>query len=104
MHRSQHGFALVEAVLAVVLLGIVGVTILGQFGEPLDDVAAIHRGVDSKTSSAVAINYSARILDPVSLVAVEAHNDCANRGLDADFPSDFVDPGWLAGESVTTCR
>jgi len=104
MHKSQHGFALVEAVLAVVLLGIVGVTILGQFGDPLDDVAAMHRSVDAKTSSAAAINFSARLLDPVAFVAMEARDDCADQGFDKDFPSDFDDSGWLTAGTGTTCR
>lgn len=104
MHKSQYGFALVEGVLAAVLLGIVGVTILGQFGDPLDDVTAMHRGVDAKTSSAAAINFSARLLDPVAFVSLEARDDCADNELDADFPSDFDNPGWFYAGSGTTCR
>ena len=104
MHKSQHGFAVVEGVLAAVFLAIVGVTILGQFGGPLNDVAAINPGVDAKTSSAAAINYSARVLDPVAIVAPEADEDCANNELDTDFPSDFFNPGWFSAGPGTTCR
>jgi len=104
MQESQHRFAVVEGVLGAVFLAIVGVTILGQFGGPSNDVAAMHRGVDAKISSAAAINYSARILDRVAVVAPDAGNDCVNNELDPDFPSDFFNPGWFAAGGGTTCR
>lgn len=103
MHKSQHGFAVVEGVLAAVFLAIVGVTILGQFGGPLDDVAAMQRSDDARNSAA-AINYSARVLDPVAIVAPEADEDCANNELDTDFPSDFFNPGWFSAGPGITCR
>ncbi len=104
MHNSQQGFALVEAVLAAVLLGVVAVTILGQFGDPLNGVAAIHRDVDAKTSSAAAINYTARVLDPAALIVLEARNDCEDPVSRSDFPPDFDDPGYFAAVIGTTCR
>ena len=104
MHESQHRFAVVEGVLAAVLLAIVGVTILGQFGGPPGDVTAMHHSVDAKISSAAAINYSARILDPVAVVVPDAGNDCVDNELDPDFPSDFFNPGWFKAGTGTTCR
>jgi type II secretory pathway pseudopilin PulG len=104
MHRSQHGFALVEAVLAVVLLAIVAVTIVGQFGGNSNETTAMVHGVDAKTSSAAAINYAARVLDPVVLVVVEESDDCAVREPAADFPPALYDPGFFSAGSGTTCR
>jgi len=105
MHRSQHGIALVEAILAVVFLGIIGVTILGQFSDWSNDTAmAAQRSVDGKTSSAAAINYTARVLDPVVFVALGARSDCAESGYSAAFPSDYDDSGFIAAGTGTNCR
>ena len=90
MHRSQRGVALVEAILAIVLLGIVVVTALGQFDDPSDGTtAAVYRNVDAKISSAAAINYTARILDSSTKVALKSGDDCANSRFDAAFSSDY---------------
>jgi len=105
MHKSQHGVALVEAVLAIVFLGIIGVTILGEFNDWSDATAmASSKSVDARTSSAAAINYTARVLDPVAFVALEARNGCASGDYSAAFPSDYDDPGFIATGTNTTCR
>ena len=104
MHKSQQGFALVEGVLAAVLLGILTVTVLGQFGGPLNGSAALYGNVDAKTSSAAAINYTARVLDPVAFTALEARYDCASQEPYTDFPFDYDDPGFFAAGTATTCR
>ena len=104
MHKSQHGFAMVEAVLAAVLLGILTVTILGQFGDPLNGSSAMHGNVDAKTSSAAAINYTARVLDPVVFVALDESNDCASRESDSAFPFDYGYPGFFNAGNEATCR
>ena len=104
MHKSQQGFAMVEAVLAAVLLGILTVTILGQFGDPLNGSSAMHGNVDARTSSAAAINYTARVLDPVVFVALEEGNDCASGESHSAFPFDYGYPGFFNAENEATCR
>lgn len=104
MHKSQQGFAMVEAVLAAVLLGILTVTILGQFGDPLNGGNAMHGNVDAKTSSAAAINYTARVLDPVVFVALEEGNDCASDESYSALPFDYGYPGFFNAGSEPTCR
>lgn len=104
MYRSQHGFAMVEAVLAVVLLAIVAVTIVGQFAGASNGTTAMAHVVDEKTSSAAAINYAARVLDPVVLVVPEERDECATHESTADFPPALYDPGFFTAGTATTCR
>lgn len=104
MHRSEHGFALVEAVLAVVLLAIVAVTIVGQFAGASNGTSAMAHDVDAKTSSAAAINYAARVLDPVVLVVMEERDECSTRESAAEFPPALYDPGFFTAGTGTTCR
>ena len=105
MQKSQQGIALVEVVLAIVLLGIVVVTVLGQFDEGSDEMtAAVYRNVDTRISSAAAINYTARILDPVTTVALTSVNDCASGQYTASSPSDFDAPDYGIASTDLNCR
>jgi hypothetical protein len=105
MHESQKGIALVEAVLATVLLGIVAVTALGQIADLSDGtVAGVYNGVNAKTSSAAAINYTARIFDPASVTVLAAGSDCSSRQYGSAFPSDFDALENRAGGTEVTCR
>jgi Tfp pilus assembly protein FimT len=97
MQHSQRGIALVEAILAIVLLGIVVVTALGRFDDMADGTtaAAVYKNVGARISSAAAVNYTARILDPSAIVALQSGGDCTSGLYSAAFPSDFdaADPG-----------
>ena len=103
MYKSQTGIAAVEAVLAIVFLGIIAVTALGQFDDrPDGTVAGVYNGVNAKTSSAAAINYTARILDPSTVAALEAGNDCDRYG--PAFPSDYDALENSGAGTTATCR
>ncbi|MGD2173624.1 MAG: hypothetical protein PVI79_12870 [Gammaproteobacteria bacterium] len=103
MHKSQTGIALVEVALAIVLLGIVAVTALGQFDDMSDGtVAGVYNSVNAKTSSAAAINYTARIFDPSTVAALETDSDC-DRYVPA-FPSDFDALETSGAGAEITCR
>ena len=105
MHKSQRGIALVEAVLAIVLLGIIAVTALGQFDDMSDGtVAGVYNGVNARTSSAAAINYTARILDPSTVAALEAGSDCYGGQYSPAFPSDFDALDNSDAGAEVTCR
>ena len=105
MHESQRGIALVEAVLAIVLLGIIAVTALGRF-EDLSDgtVAGVYNGVSARTSSAAAINYTARILDSSTVAALETGSDCVSGRYSSAFPSDFDALENRGAGAEVTCR
>lgn len=106
MHKSQQGIALVEAVLAIVLLGIIAVTALGQFEDMSEGtMAGVYNGVSAKTSSAAAINYTARILDPARVASLGgAGSDCYSGRYDSAFPSDFDALENSTAEAEVTCR
>ena len=105
MQKSQQGIALVEVVLAIVLLGIVVVTALGQFDEVSDETtAAAYKNVDTRISSAAAINYTARILDPVTTVALTSVDDCASDQYTVSSPSDFDAPDYGIASAGFNCR
>lgn len=104
MDKFKQGFAPVETVLAIVLLAIVSVTTFGQFGDPSKGSAMTFGDVDAKTSSAAAINYTARMLDPVAFIALETRSDCDIDDSDADFASTFIGSGLFSAGTDTTCR
>jgi hypothetical protein len=65
------------------------VTALGQFNAfPDRTTTAAYNSVDAKISSAAAINYTARILDPPARVAFRSGADCSVAEYTAAFPSD----------------
>jgi Tfp pilus assembly protein PilX len=105
MQESQRGIALVEAALALVLLGIVVVTAVGQFDDMSHGTAAaVHKNVDVRISSAAAINYTARILDPSSAVTPQSTDACAGDRQVAAFPSDFDSADYGVDEAGFNCR
>ena len=80
MRNRYLGFALVETVLVVVLLSIVGVTTMRPFGDQTKDSDYTDGpAINSRISSAAAINYSALIFDP-SITQPESPN-CEPEGL-----------------------
>jgi len=105
MQQSQRGIALVEAALAIVLLGIVVVTALGQFDDMADGTtAAADKNVTTRISSAAAVNYTARILDPSALVALKSGVDCASGRYGAAFPSEFDAADQGIADPELNCR
>lgn len=94
MQKLKPAVPPIEAFVISVVLGIVGVTAFGQYqdlssGHPI----AGYHGIDAKTSSAAAINYAARILEPPASAAQQvAAGECGNAGAgtrSAAFPSDY---------------
>lgn len=106
MYEIQRGIALVEAVLAIVFLGIIGVTALGQFDDLSDATAAsVYKSVDAKISSAAAINYTARILESsAAAIALDTGDDCTNSQYPAAFPSDFDAADYGGTGTGINCR
>ena len=109
MQKLKPGVPPIEAFVFSVVLGIVGITAFGQFQDLSAGNAGVnHPGIiDPGTSSAAAINYTARILQsPASLAQQSTVEACSgeNAGTrSAAFPSDYglVDNG--ADEAGITC-
>ena len=108
MQKIKPAVPPIEAFVISVVLVIVGVTAFGQFqdlsaGQP----GASHLRIDARTSSAAAINYAARILEPPASVAQqpmvgECSEDTAGTR-SAAFPSDYGLADYGADESGITC-
>ena len=108
MQKIKPGVPPIEAFVISVVLGIVGVTAFGQFQDlSSGHSAAGHFGIDAKTSSAAAINYTARILEPSSAVSHQpAFGECSDDVAgtrSAAFPSDYGLTAYGADDAGITC-
>lgn len=108
MLKINPGVPPIEAFVIGVVLCIVGVTAFGQF----QDLSAGHRAmghpaIDAKTSSAAAINYAARILEPAAAVVNQAAlGECSEDVAgtrSAAFPSAYGLTAYGADDAGITC-
>lgn len=108
MQKLKPAVPPIEAFVISVVLGIAGVTAFGQFqGLSASHPGVSHAGIDAKTSSAAAINYAARILEPpVSVTQQIAVGECSDGSAgtrSAAFPSDYGLATYGADETGITC-
>jgi hypothetical protein len=110
MLKAKPGFPPIEAFVISVVLGIVGVTAFGQFQDLSTGRAhAAVPGPDEKTTSAAAINFAARILEPASAalstgIVADCGDDYAASYRTAVFPSDYSEAAYQVNDAGTTCR
>jgi hypothetical protein len=108
MQKIKPGVPPIEAFVISVVLGIVGVTAFGQFQDlSTGRSGANHLGIDARTSSAAAINYAARILEPPASAAQQPGvGECSGSTAgtrSAAFPSDYDLAAYPADEAGITC-
>ena len=108
MQKIKPGVPPIEAFVISVVLGIVGVTAFGQFQDlSTGRSAAGNFGIDVKTSSAAAINYTARILEPSAAVSHRsAFGECSDDVTGtrrAAYPSDYGLTAHGADDAGITC-
>jgi prepilin-type N-terminal cleavage/methylation domain-containing protein len=102
MKNTQSGFTLIELVVVIVLLGILGVTALGKFENLSSDAAdAAVKGIAGELSSAAAINYAARTINPANGVEITTA-DCAGQdGVASDTLNNLMASGSAPGGTIT---